>query len=223
MLKRTYCNLEKDKSLLCSCIRLDYKVYEPKYRIKAYKYFNFFEKNNEAFIFIKDYEKNRLAGYLLVLPLTDEAYDTIKSGDVVDVSYLGKEHILPFIKGRNKLYISSIVVDPDYQGHGIGRQLLEHLFDDLTKKEEQGIITESILADTVSKGGYESLSSYGLELYKKSNHKSNTLERRHKTTIELTIEEYYNDTAPRERGFHKKSEEYRFLEEGINNKRKTRA
>ncbi|MCB2292632.1 hypothetical protein LGK95_03655 [Clostridium algoriphilum] len=44
-------------------------------------------------------------------------------------------------------------------------------------------------------------------------HKSNTLERKHKTTIELTIEKYYNDTAPSERGFYKKGEEHRFVEE----------
>ncbi|MCB2292633.1 hypothetical protein LGK95_03660 [Clostridium algoriphilum] len=48
-----------------------------------------------------------------------------------------------------------MVVNPEYQGHGVGGSLLKYLFEDLRIKEEAGIITESILADTVSKGGYE--------------------------------------------------------------------
>lgn len=213
MLDRIYYNEEANRSLLCNCIKLDYKVYEQKYCTTAYKYLQFFKKNKQSFIFLKDYKKDELAGYLLVLPLTDEAYKIIKSGKVIDVSYIKEEHILPFVIGSNKLYISSIVVNPKYQGHGVGNSLLKYLFEDLRIKEEAGFITESILADTVSKGGYETLSNYGLQLYKKSNHKSNTLERKHKTTIELTIEKYYNYTAPSERGFYKKGEEHRFVEE----------
>jgi GNAT superfamily N-acetyltransferase len=220
MFARKYYDLEKDKGFLCNCIKLDYKVYNHEYLTTAYKYLQFFEINNEAFIFLKDYKKNKLAAYLLVLPLDEEAYEDIKSGEVIDVNYIKKEHVLPFVKGRNKLYMSSIVVDPDYQSHGIGGILLDHLFEDLRKKEEQGVITESILVDTVSKGGYALASAYGLEFDKITKHNSQIMERRHKTNIEFIIEKYFNDTAPRERGFHKKGEEYKYISEENKKKRK---
>ena len=156
---------------------------------------------------------------MLVLPLTDEAYEAIKSGRVIDVDYLEEKHVLPYVRGKNKLYASSLVIDPDYQGYGCGEKLTDYFFQELSKKEEQGIITESILADTVSNGGYNNLSKRGLNLYKKTNHQSIIVERRHETTIEFTIEEYYDESAPRGKGHYKKDDDYRYIEED-NNRRK---
>jgi len=59
----------------------------------------------------------------------------------------------------------------------------------------------------------------GLELYRESNHRTNTLERRHNSTIELTIEKYYSDTAPRGKGFNKSGKKYKYIEEECKKKR----
>lgn len=74
-----------------------------------------YEYNNYTMHGVRDENSGRIVGFINALPLTDECYEMIKSGNFPDIN-IRTTHIRKFeYPDFYKLYISSICIAPSYQ------------------------------------------------------------------------------------------------------------
>lgn len=100
-----------DNSYIHSVVSLAKRVYKPEDVSSIERYYSFFKKSPESFIFAIDPLNNHLKGYIISLPLDFNYFpNTITTEFKEDC--LIPEVVRPYQKGANKVYLFSIVIDP---------------------------------------------------------------------------------------------------------------
>jgi hypothetical protein len=169
-------NGEKAKlELISEVVRLDRLVYPEKYQTIPENAMEWYLKNRDIFVFL--FEGKTLIGYICILPISDNLYDEIRSGSVIQDVLIPKEEVLEYKKGTTyNLYIFSVVLDPAYHGSDAVRYLIKGMADNLNGLEMKGISFNRVLADAVSEKGEKLVSSLGLRKIHSSNHNSGIYE-----------------------------------------------
>ena len=178
MKKIVYVCGTKYKGLIEKCIELDKRVYENKYVGDLDLYKEAYKKDCNNFIFAIDTNTGEVAGYLFATPLKDKTYERMRTGFFIDTETISINEIESLKKDSlNNIYIYSIVVNPEYQGMGISKKLVDTLMNRLKKISAEGYCTKSILADTVNPKVFGNLSRYGLVPINRSKHNSVIVEK----------------------------------------------
>lgn len=168
---------EKYKHLVSECLKLDAKVYEPKYVGNKDVYEKAYTNNCENFIFAIDVESGKLAGYLMITPLEEETYREMRKGNSIDTTFIKIDNIIPLRKDEdNYMYIYSLVVNPEYQGMGISKKLADKLFDNLQVLNEEYKIN-AVLGDTINPKAFGNMLRYGYIPVGVTNHQSVLIEK----------------------------------------------
>lgn len=168
----------KYEGLLKKCIELDNRVYENKYVGDLDLYKEAYKKDCNNFIFAINIANGDVVGYLFAAPLKNKAYEKMRTGCFIDTESISEEDILSLKRDTfNNIYIYSIVVNPEYQGMGISKKLVDTLMSRLEKMSIDGYNIKSILADTVNPKAFGNLSRYGLVPINRSQHNSVVVEK----------------------------------------------
>ncbi|MDE5602034.1 MAG: GNAT family N-acetyltransferase [Clostridia bacterium] len=141
-------------------LNLDWSCYPREYWLTLDKCKDYFSVNNDIYIALVDGDE--LIGYINFSPITDEAYDKIRSGSCNDTCLDGDD-IVPFDKrGLYNGYFSSIVVKSEYRNKNYAALLMNEFFKHLTELAEKGIVFSRIVADVLSDGGRRLLEKFGM-------------------------------------------------------------
>lgn len=98
-------------------------------------------------------DNGKIAAYLSLLPIEDEVFKSIVSGDLIE-SQVSADNILRCdAPGNYKLLLSAIVVAPEYKGINFVTVLYRALKRKITGLEHKGIISTDVIADCVFEEG----------------------------------------------------------------------
>lgn len=122
-----------------------------------------FSHNNLTLLGSKDEKTGKLIGFINTLPVTDDFFSKILSGNFDDTIVSNSEIRQYDIPGFYKLYMSSICVHPKYNG-SIAFKIMYDLFIDmlLMLAKESEIYISEILADAVTTKGRVLCESIGM-------------------------------------------------------------
>ena len=113
-----------------------------------------YEYNNYSYIAAKDTKTGKIVGYMTLLPITEDTYNQILSGDFMDKDFT-KDSILQYdYPGLYTIYIASVAIHPVYQNSNVFFELYNATIDmflGLAKQRE--IYVEKIIAEASTKQG----------------------------------------------------------------------
>jgi len=132
-----------------------------------------YKYNNYTHIAICDDLSRKLVGYFSLLPITQNAYDKILSGDFKDNEFSTDDILQYSFSEFYKLYIAGVAIHPDYQNTNALILLYDSLVDLLfALSEERSIFISEIIAEASTKQGEKFCTLVGMK--KKNSTKSNT-------------------------------------------------
>ncbi len=168
---------EVQKEHIEQALSLDKLAYDDTYHLSLATCLSYFDKNNQIYIMALDKNKNNVLGYINFSPVTEEMYQTIKSGNVIDTA-IKESDIVRYVNGVDCWgYMSSIVVHPDHRNRGIAKQMLRLLQKQICALAlNNNIFFKSIIADAVSNLGEYILTEIGYKKVKTSNHDTKIME-----------------------------------------------
>jgi len=136
--------------------------------------FKWFQHNPLTMIGARDAETGKLVGFFNTLPITDDLFEKIKSGDFDDTN-LNLEQILQYdIPGFYKLYLCSFCIHPAYNTTTAFKVIYSGFIDFLLNlATEHEIFISDIIADGVTLKGSNLCESIGMNKIKTTTHKSN--------------------------------------------------
>lgn len=112
-----------------------------------------YAKNPETDILVKDRETGEIIGHILFLPIDDYLFELIKSGNYLDTR-ITPEHIITYDKpGVYKLYFCVICVAPRYRRHNISRLMIREYAKKISELKGRGIIFSEVIADAITPEG----------------------------------------------------------------------
>ena len=153
-------------------LNLDKLVYDELYHNTLEKCLDSFERNSDTYTMLYSASADKIVAYVHVLPITDEYYDRLKSGTLID-AYLPPEASVSYdLPGIYSLYFSSAVIHPDYQMVGVLKHLLEAFVEKLISLGEEGFYMKRVLADAVTDKGEKFCSLVGMDRLYESDHDS---------------------------------------------------
>ena len=147
------------------------------------KCLEYFKKNPSVYIMLVDEDK--LVGYLSLCPVDRAAYNSLRNGCICD-NHFNINNIQKYYPGCTySLYLSSVVIDPHYQGYKLSFKLADAALKQIEDLYEQKEITiRSVVADVVSDAGRKLAGFYGFNKVRDSSHNSVIMEN---TTVTKTI------------------------------------
>lgn len=193
MKKIKYVSGKEYENFAIKAIELDKIVYDKKYIGNESFYKEAHNVSSDNFIFALDTENDSLAGYLLAVPLSEKVYNEMKKGQKIDTEIIKNEDILTFDREKfNHIYIYSIVVSPEYQGHGISKKIIDLFINNLKNKINEGFKIKSILADTINPKAFSNISRYNFVPIGVSNHKSVLAEKTYTSSIKIPLKKIHS-------------------------------
>lgn len=136
----------------------------------TYKWFKF---NKYTHIGVRDITTKRLVGYFSVLPITDETYNKIVSGNFEDKDFTSDNLEQYIFSDFYRVYIAGVGIDPEYQNTGAFIKLYNALIDLFLSLAKDGeIYISEILAEASTKQGEKFCKMVGMK--KISNTKNDT-------------------------------------------------
>ncbi len=136
----------------------------------TYKWFKF---NKYTHIGVRDITSKKLVGYFSVLPITDETYNKIVSGNFEDKDFTSDDLEQYIFSDFYRVYIAGVGIDPEYQNTGAFIKLYNALIDLFLSLAKDGeIYISEILAEASTKQGEKFCKMVGMK--KISNTKNDT-------------------------------------------------
>lgn len=117
---------------------------------------------------IRDLNTNHIIAYINTMPVTDECYNKIKSGNFIDVEITPQMILL----NSESVYLSSIVIHPSYRNYYVCKFLLD-AFDNKIKSMK----IKRMLADAVTLIGEKVCKHIGMTEVGISKHNSKIFEK----------------------------------------------
>ena len=157
---------------IADAVELDKLSYPECYRGNVEDCAAWHEKNPDIYVMVRDLRTGHIVAYINAMPVSDECYDMIKDGNFIDIG-ITLEMILSYDKpGPYHIYLSSVVVHPDYRNTGVFRLLFKAFISSLNGLTERGVIVDKMLADAVSPGGKKFCKLLGMERVGSTGHGS---------------------------------------------------
>lgn len=154
--------------------RIEKLVLPPDLIASAEKTHEWFQYNPFTMIGARDATTGKLIGFFNTLPITDDLFEKIRSGDFVDTN-LGLEQIRQYdIPGFYKLYLCSFCIHPSYNTTNAFKVIYTSFVDFLLYlATEHEIFISDIIADGVTFKGSSLCESIGMNKLKLTTHSSN--------------------------------------------------
>lgn len=113
-----------------------------------------YEYNNYTYLAIRDINTNKIAGYFTLLPITEDTYNKILSGDFMDKDFT-KDSILQYeTPGIYSIYVASVAIHPKYQNSNAFLELYNATIDMfLGLAQDREIYVDKIIAEASTKQG----------------------------------------------------------------------
>ncbi len=112
-----------------------------------------YDYNNYTYIAIREPGK-KIAGYITLLPITDDTYNQILSGDFMDKEFTKESILLYEAPGLYTVYVASVAIHPKYQNSNAFLELYNAAIDMfLELAEQRDIFIEKIIAEASTQQG----------------------------------------------------------------------
>lgn len=106
-------------------------------------------KNNETFFCVRDTENGKIAAHLTLIPVTDETFESILSGYMID-STITADQILKYdVPGEYKLHFLAVAIAMKYRDQNLFTILYRELKKKITDLAKRGVVITGISADCV--------------------------------------------------------------------------
>ncbi|MEG1646521.1 MAG: GNAT family N-acetyltransferase [Clostridia bacterium] len=156
---------QTDKNFIDEVVGLDSKVYKKEFQGTKDSITERFNKNEESYILA--YNGNILVGYVCFFPISKSLSEKLRKENKFHDDDITSSDIERYVKGKEiQLLLISAVVAPEFSGNGIGKALMQKMFDFLEDKIQAGYIISTIFGEAVSLGGYKLLTSFAFERLK---------------------------------------------------------
>lgn len=132
--------------------------------------YGWFKYNKYTHIGVRDINSKRIVGYFSALPVTDETYHKIVSGDFEDKDFTSDDIEQYIFSDFYKVYIAGVGIDPDYQNTGAFIKLYNALIDLFISLAKNGeIYISEILAEASTKQGEKFCKMVGMKKISSTN------------------------------------------------------
>jgi len=163
-------------SVIEEIVKLDIAAFDACYRVSAEADYGLFRVNRENGLIIREKATGTVVGYSMLLPVTRETFETIRSGGFVDTA-LSPEMVVSFdAPGIYDLYFAAVAIHPDHRGGRLILRMMDVMVQDFIGLAERGIFIEKMLADVVSREGEKFCRLFGLKKVCVTNHSSTIYE-----------------------------------------------
>lgn len=154
--------------------QIEQLVLPPNLIASATTTFDWFKYNPLTMIGAKDAATGKLIGFFNTLPVTDDLFEQIKSGDFDDTNFSLKQIRQYDIPGFYKLYLSSFCIHPAYNTTTAFKIIYTSFVDFLLNMAtEREIFISEIIADGVTLKGASLCECIGMNKIKSTTHNSN--------------------------------------------------
>jgi len=130
------------------------------------------EHNPYTNLGVRDTVTGRLAGFFCTLPITDNLFKEIASGNYID-THIPTDDIRKYDPPDfYKLYLCSFCIDPDYQNTKAFKLLSNAFIDMLLKFADDGIYISEMVADAITEKGERLCTHLDMKVINTSTHGS---------------------------------------------------
>lgn len=156
---------------------LDDIVYAPIFRVDNVEVcLKWFKANPDIYVMVRDISADKIIAYVNTAPVADEYFEQLKSGSIID-STIPAEMILSYdMPGPYNLYVTSIVIHPDYQNTEVFMMIFNALIKKFIALGEHEVYIERMLADAVTDSGNKFCRLFGMKKVKNTAHNSTLYE-----------------------------------------------
>lgn len=113
-----------------------------------------YDYNNYTYIAIRDCDTRKIVGYFTLLPITEDTYNLILSGDFMDKEFTTDSIVQYEAPGIYILYVASVAIHPKYQNSNAFIELYNAVIDVVIGLAQQReIYFSQILAEASTKQG----------------------------------------------------------------------
>lgn len=156
--------------MIYQAVNIDESVFSFDFRGVYETCINWWKKNPAIYIMIEDVETKKIVGYINAMPINEEYYQLIRTGDVIDTQIPDDEIEMYDFPDTYRLYFSSIAIHPKYRNTSAFKALFDAFMIHMLELYNREIYFKSILADVVSDMGEKLCKCIGLQYIKDSNH-----------------------------------------------------
>ena len=126
--------------------------------------YGWFEHNRYTHIAVRDISTQKIVGYFSVLPVTEEIYNKIISGNFKDKDFTSDSIEQYIFSNFYRIYVAGVGIDPEYQNTGAFIKLYNALIDlFLFLAKEREIYISEILAEASTKQGEKFCKMVGMK------------------------------------------------------------
>lgn len=155
---------------------LDRLVYDDIYLVTLEQCEEWIAANPDIYILAKDLQTDRFVAYANLMPVTDECYERMRSGEFIDTE-ITPDMILSYdMPFPYNLYFSSIVIHPDYQNTEVFMEMFHAIIDKFLALGEREVFIRRMIVDAVTVNGEKFCKLFGMTKVKGSAHGSSLYE-----------------------------------------------
>lgn len=186
---------EITEEMIKQAIEIDKTVYQDCFQGMLEQCIEWWKQNPEIYTMIQDVSQQKIIGYINAMPLEEEYYNLLKSGERIDVD-TPAEFIQDYsMPDTYCLYFSSIAISPEYQNTGAFKILYDAFLEGIIELSKREIYFSELLADAVTNSGEKVCKYVGMQISKGSSHDSkiytlSLLPPQLKTTTKMSREIY---------------------------------
>lgn len=162
--------------MIFQAVGIDRCVYSNEFQGIYETCLKWWQKNPAIYVMIEDCSTGKIVGYINAMPLRNEYYHRIRSGETIDTDIPEEEIETYDFPDTYKLYFSSIAIHPNYHNTSAFKALLDGFIIHILQLYEREIYFSSIVADAVSASGEKLCNYIGLKHILDSNHGSKIYE-----------------------------------------------
>jgi hypothetical protein len=162
--------------MIYQAVGIDGCVYSNEYQGVYETCINWWKKNPAIYVMIEDNQTKKIVGYINAMPLNNDYYQKIRSGETIDTDIPSEEIETYDFPDTYQLYFSSIAIHPDYHNTNAFKALFDGFIIHILELYDREIYFSSIVADAVSAIGEKLCKYIGLTHITNSNHGSKIYE-----------------------------------------------
>lgn len=111
------------------------------------------ELNPYTDLFFKDIRTGKIIGNIDVCPITDECYELMRSGKLMD-SDMTIDMVVPYKEpGMYNIYFTGIALREEYRNKGLSSYMIKKTFEHFEELARKGFKVRRVIADVVSDNG----------------------------------------------------------------------
>lgn len=171
-----YIGRKVTSDMIFQAVGIDHCVYSNEFQGVYETCINWSNRNPDIYVMIEDCDTKKIVGYINAMPLGNEYYHRIRSGETIDIDIPCEEIETYDFPDTYKLYFSSIAILPEYHNTSAFKALLDGFMIHVLRLYEREIYFSSILADAVTPTGEKLCNYMGLKHIMDSYHGSKIFE-----------------------------------------------